>query len=180
VFQYAILYEWGDVKTTGSKRNNILLVILILVFIAPGLFAYLFFAHPNWMPAALTNKGRLQTASQTLSFLPKSSHWHLLLSYPKACDKTCQQKLQALAKVRLALGRKLYQVTLCVLIPKRVEAEKAFLTELQEKDICLYRLPGNNLAMAPEIWLATPQRELLLRYAFMAPVKDVFQDIPRY
>ena len=94
------------------KSKRITLVLLLVIFMLPGLCAYWLYEHPHWLSPVTTNKGRLLTPPVLLSQLPKTSRWGLLLWNPGRCSAVCQQQLNKITRIRLALGRRFYEVNL--------------------------------------------------------------------
>ncbi len=177
-------------------RSKKVLLPLFLVFIAPGIFAILFYMHPSWLGGLPTNKGLLIRPSVPLAALDGSEvesesatekdKWHMVVWCPKGCDTTCLHTLDEMARVRLALGRRLYQVDLWMLQAKQSlvcshEATEAFKAgaikkrELSKKAQEEARLLTNK----PKVFLADPRHYLVLEYEALGKPSDVFQDLKR-
>ena len=100
----------------NNRRNYIVLLLMLALFIAPGLSAYLFYNHLTWLGAAKTNKGELLNPPILLTKLGMDAKWRLILWSPTGCAQECIQQLDKLARIRLALGRRLYQVDSLLLL----------------------------------------------------------------
>ena len=98
-----------------KKSNYLILLILGLMFLAPGVAAYLFYQHPNWLGSSRVNKGILLNPPLHLPSLGHESKWKILFWSPGPCDAVCLQQLDTLARVRLALGRQFYNIELWLL-----------------------------------------------------------------
>lgn len=173
-----------------AKRNYLILALLGLVFAAPGISAYFFYTHPHWLGQATTNKGLFLDPPVLLSSLGQHTvvgptagpKWQLILWSPSACETSCLQQLDKLARIRLALGRKLYDVVPNLLLghdaPSLPDALKK---TLQEQDIQVVRMVAD--AKIPvlkdhiEIFIANPDNFLVLAYQPMAKPGDIFHDI---
>ena len=129
-----------------NRRNIITMLLLATVFLAPGLAAYIFYQHTDWLAAAKTNKGELLNPPIPLSVLNQEPKWKFVLWNPGVCETTCQEELDKLARVRLALGRRLYQVQIDFLVNTDASSQlSSALTErLREADINLIPIPNNN------------------------------------
>lgn len=158
--------------------------ILVLLFSAPGIFAWYFFNHPGLLGDSFTNKGQLlQPPIAMESFqdlrpnLKKSTKWRLVFWTQTACSSTCMQQLEKLAKIRLALGRKLYEVDLDFFQAKeaplpsktlmdKIEALGFHRTTLQS--------PAENI---PPVLIANPDNYLILGFKKDSNSADIFHDL---
>lgn len=167
------------------RRNYIVLLLLCFIFVAPGLSAYLFYAHPAWLNHATTNRGVLLNPPMKSPNLGKdNSKWTLVLWYPKVCDKICVQQLNKLARVRLALGRRLYALQLVLLVDNKTAAVSEDLGGmLHERDIYVSTLPHHEkkslhvLGNDPRIYIANPKQYLILAYPTAVSPGDIYHDI---
>ena len=87
------------------NRNSFVLLLLAILFVAPGIVAYFVYTHPQWLGMATTNKGELIKSPQILDKLGSEKKWRLIVWSPEGCDATCIQQVDKLARIRLALGR---------------------------------------------------------------------------
>lgn len=155
---------------------------LVIIFIAPSLVAYLFYTHPQWLPEASTNRGSFVSPRFKLDVFPQKNHWRLLYWSPSMCDEHCIRRLNMLARVRLALGRHLYQVDACVLTESQTISVKQ--TKLLQKEgICVLKLSGKNqvlrapLGSSPLFFIVNPENDLVLKYSDDMKAEDLFHDI---
>ncbi|MDX2346342.1 MAG: hypothetical protein QNK11_05690 [Legionella sp.] len=171
-------------------RSKKTLIALLLVFIAPGVLAVLFYMNPNWLAGLPTNKGVFIRPAVKLSSLggdvADKDKWHLVVWCPKGCGAACLDAVDEMARVRLALGRRLYQVDLWVLqgqtgvicnqdIAKAFKA-KAIKTRALSSD---EQLAVSVLDDKPKIFLADPNQYLVFEYTEKNKPNDVFQDLKR-
>lgn len=166
---------------TLQTRNSMVLILLALVFTLPGLAAVAFFKHPQWLGTTAVNRGELLSAPQQVSGLPDSSKWRLVLWQPKACNKDCRQQLDKLARIRLALGRRLYEVDEYLLSPQGIEAvPHQWQDVLRDQTIHVARQnPGGLLGEHARIFIASPDAHLILAYALNGKPDDIFHDLKR-
>lgn len=166
-----------------TSRNYGTLLLLVGLFIAPGLSAYLFYLNPQWLSSATTNKGAFLTSSIKIDELGKTDKWRMIFWSPSACDKGCMQQLDKLARVRLAMGRRLYQIE-CVLMIKKdapplsVENEKILSTQ----DILVKRLLRKeeielDLFKSRQFFIANSDNELIMVFDENAKPADIFHDM---
>jgi len=166
------------------RRNYIVLFLLVALFAAPGLSAYFLYNHNDWLGAPKTNKGRLLSPPILLTQPGTNTKWRLVLWSPGACDKGCIQQLDKLARIRLALGRRLYNVEFWLLLgvdapplPDRL-AHAA-----REQDIRVLKLSydafhqSSELPDFPEIFIMNPDNYLVLAYQMTSKPDDIFHDI---
>jgi len=165
-----------------SKR--FVVFVLAIIFLAPGLMAYLYYSHPNWLRGSSTNRGQLITPVYYLKSLDNRQRWRLIYWNPLPCSTACMQRVDALARVRLALGRRLYQVDACLILPH----QESFLNQqqtkiLQDEDICVLKLPNSaqsdstTLGKQPAFFIVSPNNALVLTYPVTANSDDLFHDI---
>ncbi len=170
------------------KRNKKVFTALLLVFMAPGILALLFYMNPGWLSGLPTNKGLMLHPPVSATFLDSASKekWHMVVWCPQGCDESCLQSLDEMARTRLALGRQLYRVDLWLLQGKsglvcnkkmaealKTEAVRTYtLSEADQKNVPL-------LQELPKVFLADPKQYFVLEYGALGKARDVFQDLKR-
>jgi hypothetical protein len=151
--------------------------ILIAVFSAPGLSAWYFFAHPDLLGKTSTNKGQLLTPPVLLNTLATSTKWHLIFFGGESCGILCRQQLEKLAKIRLALGRKLYSVDLDLVLEVGAPAmPKQFLDAIQDQGFHVTSAVPP-LKKIPVVLIANPDNYLILKYDLDVKPGDIFHDL---
>ena len=163
------------------RRPTIVLSLLFVLFATPGVAAYFFYKHPEWI-ASRTNHGHLLQPPQILTQIQQTKKWTLLYWSPKSCGKVCLQHIDDLAKLRLALGRHLYDVDLVLASLGAMETLKKPQRVLKDLDGHLLELDDKSaelLGKQSAIFLANPQRYLILSYSSNQAVKDIFQDLQK-
>jgi hypothetical protein len=154
------------------------------LFVAPGVAAYFFYSHPSWLGASRTNNGTLLTKPVQLSSVTGEHKWRLLFWAPATCDAACFTQLDRLARVRLALGRKLYLVDQMLLLGEE-PVPPGFLNrdEIKTKDFkvlslsavdqhALMRIPDK-----PQIFIMNPDNYLVLSYKVGAKPNAIYNDL---
>ena len=166
-----------------NSRYSILLLLVVL-FAAPGIAAYLFYQHPSWLGASRTNKGVLLAPPIALTSVTGQSKWRIIFWTPKACGQECFTQLDVLARVRLALGRKLYQVDQRLLLGKTDSVVNKSLEEaLKGKDFKVSPLSAteleqlSRLSSQPRIFIMNPDNYLILSYQAGVNPDDVYKDL---
>ncbi|MFA5959376.1 MAG: hypothetical protein WC785_02575 [Tatlockia sp.] len=164
-----------------TKRNFWTLLLLALIFATPGITAYVYFQHPAWLLQATTNKGELLNPPVQFAGFENSKKWHFVLWYPKNCDKACLNLADKLARVRLALGRRLYEVEQWVVVDGDSQSHLSELsTNLSQQDIHVFPFKNNAYPVfgsIPNVFIASPNGYLVLRYAADANPRDIFHDM---
>lgn len=164
------------------SRNYLVLVILLILFAAPGLVAYLFYTHPYWLQAASINKGTLLNPP-LLTAGDGLAKWRLVLWNPGDCDKPCMMQMEKLARVRLALGRHLYEVDQWLLVGEGSHIAPALAALWAKQGIHVIMLSASDrikLTVLPKesaVYIANPNNYLVLGYKTGAKPDDIFQDI---
>lgn len=167
-----------------SKGRFGILVILLLLFIAPGLVAVYMYTHPDLLSLSTSNKGRLMKQTEKMIPLADKPQWAMIFWAPKGCDERCLLQLDKLASVRLALGRRYYDVDEWLLLDSASKPlSKRFIKVLKDKHIDYRILPPQATALEqvmqdkPAIFIISPERYFVLSYPEEAPADDIYQDI---
>ncbi len=172
---------------TSNRRPYIVLVFLVLLFAMPGIAAYFFYHHPHWLSTASTNKGAFVNPPILVHSLEDNTKWRLILWHPQACDNDCMDQLNRLARIRLALGRRLYDVNVCLLTQNAALLSASQQAVLKDADIKIVPLESDDinidannptsLTNTPMLYIANPDKYLVLAYTTTAPADDMFHDI---
>lgn len=166
------------------KRNYVILVCLALVFACPGIAAFIFYQHPQWLGDNAINKGTLLSPPEYLANLNTKPKWRIMLWNPGDCTKDCLSQLDKLARVRLALGRRLYDVDELLVTDKTAMAiPSELVSHLKKQDIHIVSLETNQqhqqvlLINKPQVFIVNPDNYMILAYAINALPQDIFHDI---
>jgi len=157
-----------------------ILILLTLLFLTPGVLAWLTFKHPEWLQEKSKNQGAFVSPPILLPALGEKSKWALMLWEPEKCAKMCKMTMEKLAKIRLALGRRLYEVELqLVQNPAASTLSSAFQARLREQDVKWTTLSAPNLLLSKPrtIYIADREHRLILVYPADAPPEAIFQDL---
>lgn len=164
--------------------KQLTLLALAVTFAAPGIMAYLFYKHPTWLGGTKTNKGRLLASPIHLELFDDSSKWKLVYWEPNGCDKDCLDELNTLGRIRLALGRKLYQVDEWLLLNKQNKVEADELRPIfKEQDIhvaSMKKTEALKLEKLPKeeaIFIVNPDNYVILTYKIGGNPDDIYKDI---
>lgn len=166
-----------------AYRHSIILVLLVVLFAAPGLSALFVYYHPQWLGTGTINKGTLLSPPIELTELGSDAKWHLIFWSPQVCEASCLEQLDKLARVRLALGRRLYNVNLSLLLGSNVEVPTTIQGQLDGLQVKTNKLSSdasiNALAhyQAPRLFISNPDNYLVLAYPQDVQPDDVFHDI---
>lgn len=111
----------------AKKSNRLTLIALAVLFLAPVAGSY-FLHYTDWQPGNTKNHGDLlpapmAMAEQTFSLADGSSlslegmkhSWGLLYIGGNSCDKQCDQRMDELRRVHIALGKNQKRVRLLYL-----------------------------------------------------------------
>lgn len=162
------------------RRNFLLLLVLFTLFLAPAIAAYFFYCNPELLAEKGTNKGELLTSPFFMPELKKNpAKWSLVLWSPDACKHQCAQKLDELARVRLALGRYLYEINIVLLMTGKSKPDPQLLATMREEGLDLMKLKSAKLPVFSRIYIADPEGFLVLSYSIDANPKDIYHDIKR-
>jgi hypothetical protein len=169
---------------TKRYSKYYILVLLIVLFIAPGVAAYIFYQHPSWLGSTRINKGTLLNPPILLNALEGKSKWRIIFWSPNDCGQTCMHQLDVLARIRLALGRKLYQVDQWLVLGDKAsslsEEQQVILKNIDFKVMKLSKMEEvsqNPLFKRSKVYVADPENYLILKYAAEVNPEDVYKDL---
>lgn len=159
-----------------------ILILLASMFAAPGLAAYLFYKHPQWISSVHLNRGTLLNPPQVLNVLDQKKKWRVVLWYPRGCNQSCLKQMDLVARIRLALGRRLYQVDQWLILGDNAplldeEASKI----AQELDFKVVKIANSaqDMSLPPrtQVYIANPDRYLVLSYKAKFAPEDIYKDL---
>jgi hypothetical protein len=167
----------------SKKHNRLILLFLSLLFIAPGLSAYLFYMHPQWLHGKTINKGHFLNPARPLKIF-HDQKWRIVLWSPKGCEAECIKQLDQLARVRLALGRRFYNVELWAMQPEDAPSlTQKTLASMKEYDIRSQALNPKDpkvkaiISQPASTFIVNPTGYLILEYNDNSKPDDIFHDI---
>lgn len=163
------------------KRPYLIMSLLVLLFAAPGLIAYIAYLHPNWLHQN-TNHGKLLQPPPRLH-TTHPQKWQLLYWSPQSCTRICMQRLDALARLRLALGRRLYYVDLVLAMSETTDNlaqdTQNILHNMDVHSIRLFETDAAKLGSQSAIYLVDAQNYVILAYDEDQSMQDIFQDLQK-
>jgi len=176
-----------------ANRNRLVLVLLLALFAAPLLVAYLL-NHEGWRPQRTRNSGTLVdpprnvtaitvmlSDDSTLVWRDPQWHWTLLALPGKQCASVCQTRLDEALRMRLTLGRNAERLRIIYVGPQLstefVAARAPLLVGHDVGDaLAEYRATSDDgLALA----LVDPNGLLMLRYADGYSAQGLRSDIQK-
>lgn len=114
--------------------------------------------------------------------LDMDSRWGIMLWNPGVCGKACLATVDRLSRVRLALGRQLYQVRVWVVSDKPLTLEKALEKTWNTMQVQTFSvLPSDRKALpqASAVFIADPAGYWILDYGQQGLSADVFDDMKK-
>ena len=160
------------------------LLFLIVLFSLPMVAAYYIFSQPMLLrKLSTTNHGQWAPEVSWQLHKDKARPWQLVLWNDGPCEQVCMHKLDQLARIRLAMGRKLYELDLILVIPEGMVVSDAQRAQLKENNIYYQYLPleevsvwGKKFQKQP-IVLFSPQHQAILMYSTALEPKKMFHDL---
>lgn len=164
------------------------LLVLVGIFIAPGLIAYEYYVHRS-LATPTTNQGRILRPPPLLTLPFSGARWRMVLWQPQACSYVCERELDHLARVRLALGRRLYNVDVVLLLASNdplvqwQHDHASLVARMQEHDLSTLMVSKDNLEMSAAfgnkagVYLVNPQKYAVLSYPEIDFSDALFHDL---
>ncbi len=168
---------------TNSNKKTLILCVLAFLFLMPGIAALLFFKNPQWLSSSTLNKGSLLNPSLRYPHFKDNNHWRLLYVSTENCEDTCLHHVEKLARIRLALGRRLYQVDQYLVLDNSNAVLSKSLNQVFEKNQISVLLNSDTQlkSVLPEgksaVFIVNPAQYLVLRYGREARSNDIFHDL---
>lgn len=128
-------------KQTKTKHPAVIIIILMSLFFAPILLAWILFETNNTLGEGKTNHGQLIIPSFSIALLTlynengqildnrkflqmpgttsTNGKWMMLLFITKKCNQLCQQGLYNMRQIRLATGKDMNRIERAILIYKK-------------------------------------------------------------
>ena len=193
----------ADHTAPTEVRSRKQVWLLVVLFFAPLLLAFLFYYGLGFRPAGSTNHGDLihppvtlpevelpGTTDKTLPANTLRGKWSMVFIGDGACDARCREALTLMRQTRLALGDELPRVQRLFLISGNC-CDQIYL-DTEHAGLLLGRIdnpPGHTLletfpdaAHAPgsgRIYLVDPLGNLMMSYAPDAPQKGLLEDLKK-
>lgn len=161
-------------------------VLLVLIFFLPGIAAITVFQNPDLLSSAKVNHGELLSPPLQLTSQDSDNKWQIMYWNPNGCDKSCLAQLDKLARLRLALGRRLYQVNITYVGTNELGAlDKTQLNLFKEYDI-QWLLPSDEqqskleaLSKDSQVYIADPKGYLILAYQTDENPHNIHKDLKK-
>jgi cytochrome oxidase Cu insertion factor (SCO1/SenC/PrrC family) len=167
------------------KKSKFLFWFILALFIAPFIAATWLYAHAENFHFTTKNKGLFisppaEIAELNIQFPEEFNHyWWILLFQNTACETDCQNQLDSIRRMHLALHKNQHRVH--VLLAQKDPS-------LQLREWLSAHVPGflltpiNNslppfLEEQPGIAIMDPHGNIILRYPFNANPEDIFKDL---
>jgi len=193
----------ADRADANAPRSRKQVWILVAVFFAPLLLAFLFYYGLGIRPAGSTNRGELIHPPVTLpetelvaadeQNLPANTlrgKWTMVFIGDGACNERCREALTLMRQTRLALGDDMTRIQRLFLISANC-CDRAYLDK-EHPGLLLARIdnpPGEALLQTfPDavqatnggrIYLVDPLGNLMMSYAPGAPPKGLLEDLKK-
>jgi len=172
-----IILLWRVGKMLNKKFKNYRgIIFLVIIFLLPFLAALFVCKHPSlWQGLATTNYG---TWAPKIELPLQGKPWQIRLS-TSACKTNCLKVVDKLARIRLAMGRKLYDVDIMVLIPKNATLPPQQKLKFDEWGVKYQPAPSNwdkNFSQLPVV-LYGPEHTSILMYPLNFNAKQLHHDL---
>lgn len=158
--------------------------LLVLVFSLPMFVAYKLAQHPEWLGSInTTNYGQwVKNNVMWKAAVPNKRPWQLVYWVKDSCNKECLDSINQLAKIRLAMGRKLYQMNIWLMVPNHVQLSAKEIKNFQNQDILIAYADQKTQKQWSSfrdnpIVLFTPENKALLKYEANFNAKKMYHDL---
>jgi hypothetical protein len=130
-------------------KKNITLYVLMGLFLLPVLAAHYIYRHADVLISKRgTNYGEFVQSSINWRIADAARPWQLVYWVGSRCDERCLANLDKLSRMRLSMGRKLYNLDLALVFSAPAQASLKLQTQLRNQNI----LWGTLDAKEQQIW----------------------------
>lgn len=192
----------------ARTRSRIALIIIMGLFLAPVVLAWLvFFVFPQWRPTATINHGELVTPVRPLPAFSLQAadgrpidetilrgKWTLVYLQQGDCDESCLERLVTIRQVRLAQGKNIDRLQR-LLFWRGAAAGRGAVSALQKTfpGLVILELPPDaspviqkvfqlddaNPFNANSFYLVDPMGNVMMRYPPGIPPEGAIKDLER-
>lgn len=164
-----------------AKKQTITLIILTVLFFIPFFLALWIYESGWFRHLTLTNQGKLMNQEVRVFDASQEKTWRLVYVVDHNCDAACLKSLDTLARVRLALGRRLYHLSLWLFISDASTQQPENLVEtLKNMDIHIKTLAKRPASLEKSsVWVVNDEGEVVLTYPDTAKPKAIYADLKR-
>lgn len=184
----------------GSGGTQLLL--LMLVFGLPVIFAWLLYFNPNFLPGGRSNQGELiqpvrplpdqlytTINGDSLSRAQFEGYWTLLFSAGANCDEPCQQRIYDMRQIRKAMAEHHGTIQRMVVIDRSGADQKLrnYLQQYQGTTVLVgdhtslqplrQQLAVENGSSVDRLYLVDPMGNLMMQYTLEQPSSAVLSDL---
>ncbi|SBS36308.1 hypothetical protein MAQ5080_03419 [Marinomonas aquimarina] len=166
------------VATENRRRGRLILLALFAIGFIPMMIAW-GMVLGGWRPPSITAHGKVLSPPVALNETLKvpsdttTQQWRLLIVDP-ACQQACQQRLERLRKMHVALGRHAEELQrVLVSDSKHQELTDPFLQRWLLSNV----KPSEQARLTEAVWLVDPNGWLVLSFSLNLPEAQVYEDV---
>jgi cytochrome oxidase Cu insertion factor (SCO1/SenC/PrrC family) len=168
------------------QKNTLTLILLTVIFIAPSVVAIIAYNYRDAFNNKTTNHGTFMKEEIYFKDISQNKKWHIAYYNYNKCDNSCMQQLDKLARIRLALGRHLYNIDAYLLKNKNqtsLSKQKTKFLRNVDINVVLFSVLDtsyNNLfGEKSAFYLINPDNYIVLTYKDTSSADDIYQDIKK-
>ncbi|NDH08191.1 MAG: hypothetical protein EBY16_00980 [Gammaproteobacteria bacterium] len=170
-------------KTVLLKQNRALYVLLGL-FLLPVLAAHYVFSHANhWVSNKASNYGQFVNRPMVWQTGDHPRPWQLAFKVESVCRQDCLDALDKLSRLRLSMGRKLYDLDLVLVFSSTHKPSPELQAQLDNQNI-LWALLSDDEGLKwakvfkdQKIILFGPEHQAVLKYPKLFQSKKMAHDL---
>ncbi len=192
-------------KTNSNKRNKVIIIIIVLVFITPSILSWYIFNHTDFLETRGTsNYGQIITPPIQLKNLslidPLDSKrrdslygkWSMVY-VAKFCDEICMQNVYRMRQIHMGMGKHSLRVQKVLFLTDHdiddlsslfanFKGQQVINTNEIDVDILLekFRLGNeNDLLRSQRIYISDPLGNLMMSYPSDVNPKGILKDLKK-
>lgn len=165
-------------------KKYISVITLVFIFSLPFFSAVYLFMHPGlWKKFSTTNYGQWAPKIDWPFNHSKARPWQISLWQEMPCKESCVNTLDKIARIRLAMGRKLYEVDIVLVVPEGAPISPVLKKQLKEWNLYFKYLPDNQIVSWKKgfqqfpIVLFGPEHQAVLMYPENFDSKKMYHDL---
>jgi cytochrome oxidase Cu insertion factor (SCO1/SenC/PrrC family) len=191
-------------KTAASGKPFTVLLLLFAICALPPVASWFLFLNPELLPTQRSNRGELielpvnikgfnlnTLSGQKFSTANLDGYWTLVVLEKDSCSQICQQHINDIRQIRLALGKDMYNIQRLLVLTSPEQPDD--LLQLFEHYSGMHVVTGSDTAYGEfqsffrntresndgGIYLIDPMGNIMMHYGNNIPAKDILKDMQR-
>ncbi|HBB53682.1 MAG TPA: hypothetical protein DCZ80_07255 [Legionellales bacterium] len=165
-------------------KKYLSILVMVFIFSLPFFAAFYVFLHPDLLRNfSSTNYGQWAPKMHWQFNEKQARPWQLVYWHEFTCSKECIAQLDQLGRIRLAMGRKVFNLDIVLLQPEGIQVSKVLKQQLKEWNMYYQTIPQaqvgewNQMFKEHPIVLFDAKHQSILMYPLNLDSKKAYHDL---